>query len=87
VKVRDIIEELKADGWYQVAVETARTGGYEVVHIPMSLIEVINHEKFRNAGLRMHWGNADSELEIRAAVQSGDQVSTCNVAAAVVARH
>ena len=83
----------KFEAWMSVPLfedivrESARTGGYEVVHIPVPLIQDVNHEKFRSAGLRIHWGNAESEVEILSELQIGDQVSTSNVAAAVAGRH
>jgi len=66
--------------------ESALTGGFGVVHIPSSLFQVIDPEKFRSVGLLIHCGNVESEAELLAALEDADQVSTYDLAAAVAAR-
>ncbi|HVB51221.1 MAG TPA: glycerophosphodiester phosphodiesterase family protein [Acidimicrobiales bacterium] len=69
-----------------IVCESAQTGGFEVVHIPASLFQIIDPEKFRSVGLLIHCGNVESEAELLAALQNADQVSTNDLAAAVAAR-
>jgi glycerophosphoryl diester phosphodiesterase len=66
--------------------ETALTGRFDVVHIPKSLFQVIDLERLRSAGLRIHCGGVESGAELLFALHNADQVSTPDLATAVAAR-
>ena len=66
--------------------ESARLGHYDVVHVPASLIARIDVGRLRDAGFTVHCGDAHSPEELASAIRLSDQMSTTDVAAAVMAR-
>lgn len=70
----------------EILIETARTGSYEVVHLPPSVLALVDRDRFTEAGLRLHAADPASIEEMSIALEKADQFTSSDVEEAVQAR-
>jgi glycerophosphoryl diester phosphodiesterase len=70
----------------EILVETAKTGGFSVVHVPPGVLRALDRDRFTESGLRLHaWDPATPE-ELAIVLELSDQFSTSDVDYSVTAR-
>jgi len=70
----------------EIVIETARTGNYNVVHVPSSILVLLERDRFVEADLRLHAADPASREEMTIALDKADQFTTGDVAEAVQRR-
>jgi glycerophosphoryl diester phosphodiesterase len=71
----------------EILVETAKTGSFNVVHVPPVVLRLLDRDRFEEAGLRLHsWNPATSE-ELTMVLERSDQFSTSDIERAITARN
>ena len=71
----------------EILVETAKTGGFNVVHIPPRVLQLLARDRFTEAGLRLHSWDPVTPEELVTVLERSDQFATSDIERAVTARN